>query len=41
MRRTHLEILDEVVEHPQSVRVLGILDVAEGTDFRGLRGEVR
>lgn len=32
----YLEILDEVVEYSEAVWILGILDVGEGTDFRGL-----
>lgn len=38
---THLEILNEIVEHPQSIRVLGILHVVEGSDFGSLTANER
>lgn len=36
-RETHLEVLDEVVEHTETLRVLAVVDVGERSNLGGLR----
>lgn len=36
---THLQILHQVIEHAQALRVLAVLDVDERANFCGLAGE--
>jgi hypothetical protein len=33
---SHLQVLDEIVEHPETFGVFRVLDVDEGADFGGL-----